>query len=135
MKTPTLTIDDVTYTACSPKMGLWRKVLQFKSQRRQRAQKVKAMLESLAALKESDGTDEQLETLLDEINTQLEETRQFTTDAMTEIILSAFPEIQTIDDMLLKDVPATYELINTWLELILSGRLSELPNAETPAER
>lgn len=134
MKAPTLTLDGVTYTAPMPKMGLWRKVQQFKTERRKRSEKLKEMWEPLAALKESEGTAKQLETLLDEINTQLEETRQFTADAMTEIILSAFPKLQNIDNMLLKDVPATYELITTWLDLILSGRLAELPNAEAPAE-
>ncbi len=131
MKTPSITINGITYIAAAPKMGLWRKLQQFKTERRKQAEEIKADWQAVEAAKDDM---EQLELLLADLNTKLEINRQFVANGMLDIVLVAFPEITDTDDILVQDVPATYELIKNWLEFILAGRLTELPNAETPAE-
>ena len=131
MLTPTITIDGVTYIAPAPRMGLWRKLQKFKTERRKQAEMLKVDWEMIESAKDDT---EQLEPLLNELNAKLEINRQFSADGMLDIILTAFPDMKNTDDILIQDVPATYELIKTWLQLIMTGRLAELPNAETPAE-
>jgi hypothetical protein len=48
-----------------------------------------------------------------------------------KIIETAFEGLP-LEELSLADIPALYEEIDEWVSIILSGKIDELPNGQTP---
>lgn len=135
MKNPSIVINGEVFIAPEPKMKLWRQMADFRKQIRQQSDELVKQWEKADILrkKRDSASIAALEKLLGDIGTRVDELNEERTLGKLAVIEMAFGEIP-LNELALAEIPVLYDLIDTWVSSILTGRTNELPNVETPAE-
>jgi hypothetical protein len=128
MQNPSITINGVKYTAKSPKMRHWLLVNKFKTERRERAEELKALLKS----GEKIADEQQAEKVFNEIEQKAEANKRLNIEMKVGILSEIFDA--EFDDVEITVIHEAYAEIEAWINVLVSGAISRIPNGETQSE-
>jgi len=133
MEKPNLILNGEVYIMPEPKVKLWRLMAVFRDKSNKLKNELSEQLEKLNILKNNKDpqTIEAFANLLDKIEKLTEKINNETVERKLRIIKAAF-EIDDIDDLGVDAVPALFVKIDTYLNVLMSGKADQLPNPQAP---
>lgn len=130
-------LNDIEYTAPAPVTKLWFEVQKLKSEQEKRVTEMAKMWEEIKPLEGKNDLDDQaikkLEKSLIDLNKKTAENKRILLESKIKVIVDVFknPAItqETIlEHMPLQNISIEYAKIENWLNDIVIGRTSQLPN-------